>query len=169
MDQPAAAIAPVRTAILRIDPSGATFTSSHPFVPQLCLSAQDYTAALPLLDRDIYHFPPTTQKATADPLSPFLCSNHESSSTYISISAGLTGKIEDHEHLQYFLWGAMCYMAIKDWERALLFLEIVMVSPTANTASKIQVEAYKKWVLVSLLFRGKVNSSSVGIVGLPEC
>ena len=60
-------------------------------------------------------------------------------------------------------------MAFKDWERALLFLEIVMVSPTANTASKIQVEAYKKWVLVSLLHRGKVSISNVGITGLPEC
>ena len=50
----------------------------------------------------------------------------------------------------------MCYIGLKDWERALLFLEIVLVSPTSNTASKIQVEAYKKWVLVSLLYRGKV-------------
>ena len=59
-------------------------------------------------------------------------------------------------------------MAFKDWERALLFLEIVMVSPTASTASKIQAEAYKKWVLVSLLHRGKVSSFNVGMTGQPE-
>ena len=32
------------------------------------------------------------------------------------------------------------------------------MSPTENTASMIQVEAYKKWVLVSLIAEGKVCS-----------
>lgn len=51
----------------------------------------------------------------------------------------------------------MIYIGLRDWERALLFLEIVIASPTINTTSVIQVEAYKKWVLVSLLLKGRVS------------
>jgi hypothetical protein len=36
-----------------------------------------------------------------------------------------------------------------------LFLEIVIMAPTNNTASIIMIEAYKKWVLVGLLLRVK--------------
>lgn len=49
------------------------------------------------------------------------------------------------------------YMGLKMWERALLFLEVVITAPTNNTASMIMVEAYKKWVLVALLCRGGVS------------
>ena len=49
----------------------------------------------------------------------------------------------------------MLYILAKKWERALFFLEIVLVCPTANTASMIQIDAYKKWVLVCLLQHGK--------------
>lgn len=51
----------------------------------------------------------------------------------------------------------MCYIGLKDWDRAKLFLEVVIMSPTQNIVSKIQVDAYKKWVLVSLLRDGKVS------------
>lgn len=52
----------------------------------------------------------------------------------------------------------MIYIGLKDWERALLFLEIVIISPATLTTSMIQVEAYKKWVLVSLLLKGQVSA-----------
>lgn len=153
----------MRSAILRIDPSASTFTYAHFLLSHIALSSRAYAAALPVLDKDIYHFPSTTTKATeaaSDPLYPFLCSNHESSSTYINSVSGLAVKTEYQEHLKYFLYGAMCYMGLKDWDRALLFLEIVLTSPSIySTVSKIQVEAYKKWILVSLLHRGKVNIS----------
>ena len=48
-------------------------------------------------------------------------------------------------------------MALKDWDKALLFLEIVLFTPTNNTASMIQVVAYRKWVLVCLIANGKVG------------
>lgn len=51
----------------------------------------------------------------------------------------------------------MIYIGLRDWERALLFLEIVIASPNINTTSIIQVEAYKKWVLLSLLLKGHVS------------
>lgn len=51
----------------------------------------------------------------------------------------------------------MIYMGLKDWKHALFFLEVVISSPVANNASKIQVEAYKKLVLVRLLYKGHVS------------
>ena len=46
-------------------------------------------------------------------------------------------------------------MATRQFEKALAFLENVLVAPTMqNVGSKIMVEAYKKWLLVSLLQNG---------------
>ena len=56
----------------------------------------------------------------------------------------------------------MIYLGLKDWTRALLFFEIVIIAPTGNVASMIQVEAYKKWVLVGLLLKGMVGHSTSG-------
>ncbi len=92
---------------------------------------------------------------------PYLGSKHESSSTYITQESGLSAKLDYRDHLQYFLFGAMLYMGLKEWKKALLFLEIAMTSPVTNNASKIQVEAYKKWVLVSLLYKGSVSGISL--------
>ena len=92
---------------------------------------------------------------------PYLSSKHESSSTYITQESGLSAKLDYRDHLQYFLFGAMLYMGLKEWKKALLFLEIAMTSPVTNNASKIQVEAYKKWVLVSLLYKGSVSCTSL--------
>lgn len=52
----------------------------------------------------------------------------------------------------------MIYMALKQWKKALHLLAIVISSPVVNSVSMIMVEAYKKWVLTSLLENGKVGS-----------
>ena len=90
---------------------------------------------------------------------PFLSSNHDSSSTFITPESGLSAKLDYRDHLLYFLYGAMIYMGLKKWKRALFFLEIVIMSPVASNISKIQVDAYKKWVLVSLLYKGHVSDA----------
>ncbi|KAL2049655.1 hypothetical protein ABVK25_010115 [Lepraria finkii] len=154
VSQPFAAIPAIRSAILRVDPSGATFTSSHLIFARLCLEARAYYDALPVLDQNIYYFPTSTNKAAQNNRFPYFCSDHESSSTFITPESGLSAKLVYRDHLQYFLYGAMIYMGLKDWKHALFFLEVVISSPVANNASKIQVEAYKKWVLVRLLYKG---------------
>ena len=92
-------------------------------------------------------------------MSPHLSSHHDSSSTYITPESGLSAKLEYRDHLIYFLYGAMIFMGLKKWKRALFFLEIVIMSPVVNNISKIQVDAYKKWVLVSLLYKGHVSDA----------
>lgn len=52
-------------------------------------------------------------------------------------------------------------MALKQWCKAAHFLEIVISMPTVGPISMIMVEAYKKWILVSLLDKGKVSYQSL--------
>jgi COP9 signalosome complex subunit 3 len=51
----------------------------------------------------------------------------------------------------------MVYVAVKNFERALYFFEIAITTP-AMTVSHIMLEAYKKYILVSLLINGKVST-----------
>lgn len=153
-----AAIAPIRSAILRLDSAGSTFTSSHLIFVRLCLEARAFAAAMPVLGKPVYYFPATTNKAGEDSMFPFPCSKHSTSSTFITPDSGLSAKLDYRDHLQYFLFGAMIYMALKNWKRALLYLETVLITPVTNNASKIQVEAYSKWVLVNLLHKGVVRN-----------
>jgi len=148
---------PIRTAMLRLDRSTSCFTSTHLLLIRLCLHTKAFQDALPILDNDIFHFPTVDHSSRTAP--PRLCEYHESSSTFITTSSGLSHKLHYQDHLTYFLYGAMLYLGLKEWKRALLFLEIVIVSPASNTASMIQVEAYKKWVLVGLLLKGRASPS----------
>ena len=153
---PLIAIEPVRTAMLRLDPTSSTFTSTHLAFAHTCLMARAYDLALPILDKDIYHFPSPSEKDKGLHL-PLPCASHMTSSTYITTGSGLSDKLSYREPLQYFLYGAMIYLAIKSWDRALLFLELNITTPTVNTASMIQVEGYKKWILAQLLLKGCVS------------
>lgn len=49
----------------------------------------------------------------------------------------------------------MIYTALKKFDRALYFLEVVITTP-AMAVSHIMLEAYKKYILVSLILHGKV-------------
>lgn len=152
--QNANAIEPLRTALLRLDPTTSTFTSLHLTIVRLCLRAKKYEKALPILDKGVWHYPSPHEKQSHHPQP---CGQHITSATYITYASGLTDKLEYKDPLLYHLLGAMCYLAVKNLDRASLFLEIVMLWPTANTATMIQVEAYKKWVLVNLLLNGKAS------------
>ncbi|CAI2169556.1 15897_t:CDS:10 [Funneliformis geosporum] len=59
------------------------------------------------------------------------------------------------DHLLYHYYGAMVYIGLKNYERALYFLRLVISAP-ASVTSQIQIEAYKKFSLVSLLLHGKI-------------
>lgn len=128
---------------------------------RLCLEARAFEEATPVLDHDIYAFPTNDDNLAYNDLHPFPCSRHESSSTFITYSSGLTDKLVYQDHLQYFLLGGMIYTALKKWDRALHFYEVAIISPIISKVSMIQVEAYKKWVLVGLLATGGVSVSNV--------
>lgn len=156
LKQPAIAIAPIRTAILRLDPSGACLTSTHLIFVQLCMETRLYELAKPVLDRDIYSFP-ANPKAGANTVTHYVSSRKQPSSNYITTVSGFTDKITSKEMLLYFLLGGMIYTALKDWERAIHFYEIVIIAPATNAVSKIQMEAYTKRLLVGLIWKGVVS------------
>lgn len=155
--QPDTVIILLRTAILRLDPSSSCFTSNHLLFVRRCLEYREYNAALPILDKDIFYVPsfPNTDFIQVNP--PFRCSSHDFSASFITTTSHLSEILDYTQHLKYFLYGAMIYIKLKIWGRALHFLEIVITCPTTNVASMIQVEAFKKWVLINLLANGQVS------------
>ena len=124
------------------------------------LAARQLEEAKTVLDHRIHYFPTTSEKSSANLLHQFPCSLHDISSTFITLKSGLTEKLDYRDHLKYHLYGAIIYIAMHEWDKALLFLEIVLFTPTTNTASFIQVEAYRKWLLVCLISRGKVSQEN---------
>lgn len=50
----------------------------------------------------------------------------------------------------------MIYLAVRNLDRALYFFEAAITTP-AHAFSHIMLEAYKKYILVSLLLHGKVS------------
>ncbi|KAL8852723.1 MAG: hypothetical protein Q9221_002353 [Calogaya cf. arnoldii] len=152
--KPTAAVRPFGAAILRLDPAGSCYTSTHLAFVRLCLEARTFRAAAAILDKDIYEMP-----SSAKTVSDLACSRHDTSSGFITDKSELSDAISYRDPLQYFLYGAMIYLALKEWRRAILFLEAVLTAPSKTFSSQIQVEAYKKWVLANLLAYGEVPSS----------
>jgi COP9 signalosome complex subunit 3 len=79
----------------------------------------------------------------------------------VTDASGLSSKISYRDYLQYFLYGGMVYMALRDWRKALHFLGVVVSAPVASSVSLVMVDAYKKWVLVGLLEHGKVRKLNI--------
>jgi len=158
--QPNDASALIQTAMTRLDPETSTFTAFHLHLARLCLHRRqhvDLSIVYRILDNDIYHFPVDTDHTKHIPLP---CQNHLTSSTFITTTSGFTSKVEYQDFLEYLLLGAMLYMLRQRWTRAILLLEIALAVPVqGNHASMIQVAAYKKWVLISLLQHGRVSRS----------
>ncbi|EAW06254.1 putative COP9 subunit 3 [Aspergillus clavatus NRRL 1] len=150
------AVQVIKNAILRLDPSSSTFTSTHVLFAKICLSTKSYRHALPVLDKTMCYLPPDTVQCPRVGHGGLLCSEHESNASYITFCSGLSANLTHRDHLEYFLYGAMIYMALKDWDRALHFLSIVISCPVTNAVSMIMIQGYKKWLLVSLLGKGRV-------------
>jgi COP9 signalosome complex subunit 3 len=141
------------TALLRLDPSAATFTTLHLRLVRQCLAAGVLSQALPVLDQSIFAYPQTLPKSV--PAEPF-AADHELSNVFITSDSGFSDKVRPEYVLEYYLLGAQVYIGTRNYQRARLFLEHVILHPTAHhTTSSLQVEAYKKWILVGLLSEGK--------------
>jgi len=72
------------------------------------------------------------------------------------IDPDLTG-IESVDTRLYFYYGGICFVGMKKFAKALEFFEAVISAP-ALVISSIMIEAYKKYVLVSLCHKGEVGN-----------
>ncbi|KAL1954926.1 hypothetical protein VTO42DRAFT_426 [Malbranchea cinnamomea] len=158
VSKPFAAVHSIKEALLRIDPSCSTFTSTHTTFVRLCLRSKAYVAALPILEKSITHIPGQCDLQYLKRSQVSWCHPHSPSVAYITPSSGLSGKLNYRHYLEYFLYGSMIYIGLKRWDDALHFLQIVISAPTNNSVSMIMVQAYKKWVLVSLIAKGTTLS-----------
>ncbi|XP_054286269.1 COP9 signalosome complex subunit 3-like [Macrosteles quadrilineatus] len=59
--------------------------------------------------------------------------------------------------LAYYYYGGMIYTALKKYEQALYCLEVVITTP-AYAVSHVMLEAYKKYILISLILYGKIQN-----------
>lgn len=115
----------LRRAIRKFQKHESQLTGVHADLMQLCLLSKNFKPAIEFLDVDI-------------------CSISEEGS-----------QAEAKYFLLYFYYGAMIYTALKKFDRALYFLEVVITTP-AMAVSHIMLEAYKKYILVCLILHGKV-------------
>jgi COP9 signalosome complex subunit 3 len=110
--------------------------------------------AVPVIGNTIHSIPSASSPGFD---GDFPCSDHQDSSGFITKNSGLTNIITMAHVQEYFLLGATVYIGLKKWEDALLLLEMVLTSPTQNTATGFMLEAYRKWILVACLAYGRVR------------
>ncbi len=145
---------PIVTAMLRLDPACSTFTCAHLHLLHLCLQAGTPSQALPVLDKNITAFPQTPIKNVPD---ENLSDPNLQSNTFITAKSGFVlASIKPEHVIEYYLLGAFIYIGHRNFARARQFLEYILLTPTTNgSCSVLQVEAYKKWLLLGLLAQGK--------------
>lgn len=75
---------------------------------------------------------------------------------FLDVDITCISGIEDAKYLLlYYYYGGMIYTALKNYDRALYFYEVCVMTPAA-AVSYIMLEAYKKYILVSLILNGKI-------------
>ncbi|CAM1500674.1 Fc.00g098360.m01.CDS01 [Cosmosporella sp. VM-42] len=142
----------VASAMLRMDPSGSMFTSTHLSLARRAYETDDIEPALKVLNQDITFYPNMSGQKEAR----FLCEESLAPASYISVDTGLTESVKSTAVLEYSLLCGFCYMALKDWPKAQRALERVITHPSRDKGvSQIMADAYKRWLLVGLLRDGK--------------
>ncbi|CAB3987471.1 COP9 signalosome complex subunit 3 [Paramuricea clavata] len=126
--QPLKGIKILAMAITKLQTSPLQLTSVHADLMQLCLVAKCFKPALPFLEEDIAEI---IKESSQDPPS------------------------DVRQFLLYYYYGGMIYTALKNFDRALFFYEIAITTP-ASDISYIMLNAYKKFILVSLLEHAKI-------------
>lgn len=150
--QPSVAVHALASAILRLDPTGSILTSSHLLLAKLAYETDNIQPALPVIDKMIMFYPGMANMGKPTNL----CGTNLSPADYISKSTGLTALIKSSAVLEHDLVCGMMYCERRDWKKAQAAFERAVTFPTKdNGCSKIMVDAFKKWILVSLLSDGK--------------
>lgn len=157
---PSLAIAPMRSAMIRLDPTTGTFTSAHHNFVQLCVETRSYAAATPILNNYIHTIPAKIPNAVREGLEYSVpCADIASSGDYIHVSSGHSEKITLLDVQEYYVLGAMAYLGLRQFKQAKHFLEHVLIVPSASIANGFMLEAYKKYVLISCLVNGEFTGT----------
>merc|ERR1719167_339234 len=120
---------PLRCALEKLQPTPETLTPAHMEFLRVCLKAKAYHMGVRILDQPIYD---------------------------IAVNGNSCGQLNPECFLCYFYYGALIRIGMKQYPEALQSLLVVLTCP-ASCLSAIQVDAYKKLVLVSLKFNGDLQ------------
>ncbi|KAL1206032.1 COP9 signalosome complex subunit 3 [Cardamine amara subsp. amara] len=123
---PLRGIAPLLTAIHKLQVSTKRLTALHPDFLQLCLLAKQYKTGFSILSDDILEVD------------------------------------QPKDFFHYCYYGGMICIGLKKFQKALELFYNVVTAPM-HILSAIAVEAYKKYIVVSLIHNGQFSSS------LPKC
>ncbi|TQV93939.1 COP9 subunit 3 [Cordyceps javanica] len=147
------------TAILRIDPTGSLFTSTHFLLAKLAVESNIFEPAIVIFDKEITRYPVMSSNREAREArdSRPLCDPHLNPAAYISTATGLTDNFKSGSVLEYNFLRSLAYSSLRDWDKAFAALEQVITHPVKDRGvSKIMSECHKRWILVGLLKSGKV-------------
>ncbi|KAH8398358.1 hypothetical protein KR215_008865 [Drosophila sulfurigaster] len=128
-------------AIEQIRQLDTQLTPIHADLCQLSLKAKHFNVVLPFLDTDITDISTVAAE----------CKNQQQQQPQHTLDANNDAKY----FLLYYYYGGMIYTAVKNYERALYFFEVCITTP-AMAMSHIMLEAYKKFLMVSLIVEGKI-------------
>jgi COP9 signalosome complex subunit 3 len=133
LNKPKRGLAIIRKAINNIQHDSNTgrtkiyqLTTVHSDLLQLSLASENFNIALKLLSNDI-----------------------------LDINKQANASIDAKYLLLYFYYAGCIYAAMKQFESALFFFEQALTIP-AIVLSQIMIESYKKFILVSLISKGKL-------------
>jgi len=119
---------PLCCALEKLRPNLETLTPAHTEFLRVCLKAKAYHLAERVLDQPIYD---------------------------ISLSTSNCPHMTPQSFLAYFHYGALVRIGMKQFDKSLQLLLVVLTCPT-SCLSAIQADAYKKYVLVSLKVNGEL-------------
>ncbi|KAM8710826.1 hypothetical protein ACLKA7_017453 [Drosophila subpalustris] len=128
-------------AIEQIRQLDTQLTPIHADLCQLSLKAKNFNVVLRYLDTDITDISTVAAE----------CKNQQQQQPQHTLDANNDAKY----FLLYYYYGGMIYTAVKNYERALYFFEVCITTP-AMAMSHIMLEAYKKFLMVSLIVEGKI-------------
>lgn len=149
------------TAILRIDPTGTMFTSTHLHLAKLAFESNVIEPAFEVLDKEITCYPVMSSNREAREArdSRPLCDPSLGPAGYISTATGLTDSFKSAAVLEYNFFRSLIYTSRRDWTKAFAALEQVITHPAKDRGvSKIMAECHKRWILVGLLKSGDIPS-----------
>lgn len=161
--QPSITIDILTTAILRLDPTASTFTSTHLLLMKYAAEKQAYLPAINIAKRDILYYPiPASSRhnmlgafGETSKRGFFLGDETLASPVFITQANGFTDKITSAMILEYNYLRGLIFISQKDWSNAQVALEQVVGHPCRERGvSKIMVDSHNKWILVGLLNEG---------------
>lgn len=133
LNKPKRGLVTIRQAIKKIQHDSNTgkskinqLTAVHSDLLQLSLASENFSVALKLLSNDI-----------------------------LDINKPANGSPDAKHLLLYFYYAGCIYAGMKQFEPALFFFEQALTAP-AIVLSQIMIESYKKFILVSLINKGKL-------------